>query len=327
MTQRDGELKPLFVLGSFVTACCAEVARLPRPGETLAATRFTSEPGGKGFNVALGARRLGAEVDILAAIGDDAFGGLAAAALAAAGLSGELVHRHPVATGAGVVLVQAGGETVVAVCSGANLCLSAGDARAAASRIRAAALVTAQLEIADAPILEAFSIAREAGVPTLLNPSPFRVLSAELLAATQILVVNEREAGDLAAALGLAEPRFDAAAVVRMGAALRSRGPRTLVVTLGARGAIAVADDGTPTVQPAFAVDAIDSLGAGDAFVAGLATALVGNLPLAEALRRGAAAGALTAARQGTYTALPSAADLETLLGRGLAKGSGNGDT
>ena len=233
----------LFVLGSFVQACCAELERLPLPGESLRATRFTAEPGGKGFNVAVGARRQGAEVDCLVAIGEDPFGALAEAAFGAADLATRLIRRYPVPTGAGVGMIGPGGETMVAVAPGANLSLSVADVRAAAADIAAADVVTAQFEIAEPPIVEAFGIARLAGRATLLNPSPFHPPSDALLAATGVIIVNEREAWDLAAALGLAGGFMSARAIVELGEALFARGPELLVVTLGAEGAVAYRRD------------------------------------------------------------------------------------
>ena len=307
----------LFVLGSFVQACCAELERLPLPGESLRATRFTAEPGGKGFNVAVGARRQGADVDCLVAIGEDPFGALAEAAFDAAGLATRLIRRYPVPTGAGVGMIGPGGETMVAVSPGANLSLSAADVRAAAAEVAAADVVTAQFEITEAPIIEAFGIAIEAGRQTLLNPSPFHPPSDALLAATRVIVVNEREAWDLASALGLAGGFMSAQAIVDLGAALFARGPELLVVTLGAQGAVAYGrDTGTPILQRAFPVAAVDTLGAGDAFVATLAVGRAQARPTAEILRRAAAAGAIVATRAGVCDSLPTAAEIDGLLAR-----------
>ena len=309
----------LFVLGSFVQACCAEVERLPLPGESLRAARFTAEPGGKGFNVAVGARRQEAQVDCLVAIGEDPFGALAAAAFEAAGLATHLIRRYPVPTGAGVGIIGPDGETMVAVSPGANLHLSVADVRAAAADIAAADIVTAQFEIAEAPIVEAFAIARPAGHPTLLNPSPFHPPSDALLAATSVVVVNEREAWDLAAALGLEGGFMSAQAIVDLGRALFARGPELLVVTLGAQGAIAYGPGfekrGAEGIvwQPAFQVAAVDTLGAGDAFVATCAVGLAQARPLIETMRRAAAAGAIVATRNGVCGSLPTAAEIDDL--------------
>ena len=306
----------LFVLGSFVQACCAEVARLPVPGECLRATRFTAEPGGKGFNVAVAARRQGADVDCLVAIGTDGFGALAEAAFESAGLATRLIRRYPVPTGAGVGMIGPDGETLVAVAPGANMSLSLDDVQAVEADIAAADVVTAQFEIAEAPIIEAFAIARRAGCQTILNPSPFHLPGDLLLAATSAIVANEQEARELAVALGISAGPMSCEGVADLGAALFARGPDLLVVTLGAQGALALArGTAAPLRQPAFRVAAIDTLGAGDAFFAALAVALAQGRPLHEAMRRAAAAGALVATRAGVFEALPRTGEIDALAG------------
>ena len=183
-------------------------------------------------------------------------------------------------------------------------------------------MVTAQFEIENAPIVEAFETARRACVTTLLNPSPFRTLLPALLAATCVLVVNEREAGDLAAELGLTEGLIGPDLGSRLADAVHARGPHTLVVTLGAAGAIAyVRDANEPIRQPAFVVEATDSLGAGDAFVAALAVGLAEGLALSDCLWRANAAGALTATRSGVYASLPSSEEIDALVRGEAAKG------
>lgn len=301
--------KPIFVLGSFVVACSAKVARFPRPGESLAAETVTIEPGGKGLNQAIMARRLGAEVDGLLAVGDDLAAAFARPALERADLPPSMLVRLAGKTGSGIGFTDAGGETCLAVASGANLALSAYHVRERARAIAGAALVTAQFEIGDAPIEAAFALARQANVPTLLNPSPYRAIPAAILTLTSILIVNEIEARGLAAALGLgqgeaSEPqRFTR----ELGPALLEQGPQLVVLTRGAAGAVAVAAHGRPVEQTGFPIDAIDSLGAGDAFAATLGVRLAIGLPLPDALRDAAAAGALTATRHGVFDALPTA--------------------
>ncbi|GJD48935.1 Ribokinase [Methylobacterium crusticola] len=308
----------LFVLGSFVAACSATVARLPRAGESLQAQSFLIEPGGKGLNLAVGARRLGAAVDGLFAIGDDAFGNLAEPALRRAGLPVAMLRRLEGATGAGIGFTDAAGENCLAVFSGANARLGAREVRAASAALARSACVLAQFEIGDAPVAEAFRIARAAGVATLLNPSPFRMPDPGLLADTEILVVNAVEAAAFRSALGLAGPEpggspeegiWDA-----LTAALLERGPRLVVVTLGASGALARARGGPVLLQPAFPVVPVDTLGAGDAFTAGLAVGLAEGRPLPECLRRAAACGACVVRRPGVFDALPDEAALAAML-------------
>lgn len=307
--------KPVFVLGSFVVACSAKVARFPRPGESLAAETVTIEPGGKGLNQAIMARRLGAKVEGLLAVGDDLAAAFAPPALERAQLPQSMLVRLAGSTGSGVGFTDASGETCLAVASGANLALSAGHVRQRAQVIADSALVTAQFEIGDAPIEAAFQLGRQAGVPTLLNPSPFRPISPALLALTSILVINETEALGLAASLGrdqdeATDPqRFTG----ELGPALLQAGPQFVVLTRGAAGAVAVMVDTPSILQPGFPVDAIDSLGAGDAFAMTLGVRLAAGRPLPNALRDAAAAGALTTTRHGVFDALPTLAAVEAL--------------
>ncbi|WP_407524655.1 ribokinase [Methylobacterium oryzisoli] len=304
-----GENPDLFVLGSFVVACSATVARLPRAGESLQADSFLVDPGGKGLNLAVGARRLGARVDGLIAAGRDLFGDLAEAALRRADLPAGMLCRVDCATGAGIGFIDAAGENCLAVYPGANARLDATMVRGAAERIARARCVLAQFEIGDAVIAEGFRLARSAGVATLLNPSPFRLPPPALLADTDILVVNAPEAEACRAGLGL--PEADPEAII---AALLRRGPRLVVVTRGAEGAFARAADGPLLAQPAFSVTAVDTIGAGDAFTAGLAVSLAEGLPLAESLRHAAACGACVVRRAGVFDALPDRAERDAML-------------
>ncbi|ACA20137.1 Ribokinase [Methylobacterium sp. 4-46] len=304
-----GEGASLFVLGSFVAACSATVARLPRPGETLEARAFQFDPGGKGLNLAVGARRLGARVDGLIAVGHDAFGDLAAAALRRADLPDTLLRRVEAPTGAGIGFVDAAGENCIAVYPGANARLGAAEVAEVADRLVRARLVLAQFETSDAAVSEAFRRARAAGVETLLNPSPFRPPPPGLLARTGILVVNATEAAALGEALGLA-----GAAPADLAAALLDRGPRLVVVTLGRGGAIARAAGEPLLVQPALPVAALDTIGAGDAFTAGLAVSLAEGHPLAACLRHAAACAACVVARRGVFEALPDRAARDAAL-------------
>lgn len=306
----------LYVLGSLVVACSVKVPRLPVKGESLAASAFTVEIGGKGFNLALGSLRLGADVRGLLPCGDDLFGELARRGVEAAGLSPDMVRRFAGATGSGIGFAEPGGDNALAIFAGANRLPAAADIREEESVIAGAAMVLAQFELGDAAIAEGFAIARAAGVPTLLNPSPYRPISAEILARTSILVVNEVEAADLARQAGLDAPSQTEgwhSAFPVLAKAMRDQGIGTLVVTLGGDGVLA-GNGGEPLYQAAFRVKAIDALGAGDAFTAGLAVSLSEGRPMRDALRRGAACGALAVVKLGVYEALPWRAEMEALI-------------
>ncbi|MFD1704016.1 PfkB family carbohydrate kinase [Methylopila henanensis] len=301
------------MLGSFVAACTVTVEELPQPGESLRAGAFLMEPGGKGFNLALAAHRLGAEVDGLFAVGADLLGDLAEPAFRRAGLDLAMLRRKSAPTGGGVGFIAANGENCLAVAPGANEALGAEDVRPLENAIGAADLCLAQFEIADGPIAEAFAIARAAGRPTLLNPSPYRALSDGVLAATSILCVNAVEAAELAASLGeTVTPGADGAA--GLARRLFGLGLEALVVTRGGEGATVHQADGPPHVEPAFPTRAVDTLGCGDAFAAALAVALAEGRAWPEAMRRAAANGALTAAAPGVFDALPTVAALELAL-------------
>lgn len=307
----------LFVLGSFVYATCVQVGRLPARGESLAASALHQGPGGKGFNLAVAARRLGAEVEVLIAAGADAHADTAARALREENLSDRhLLRLERMSTGQGVGFIDPDGDNCIAVYAGANAGMSAAHVAASGTAVARADLVCAQFEIGDAPIMEAFVQARQHGVRTLLNPSPWRLPSPALLALTDILVVNATEAAALlglpAAAFACHDCGIPIAVTERLDAAALP--VRLLVVTLGADGCIAREDSGRTHFQPGIAVTAVDSTGAGDAFTAALAVALAGGVALDEALRRACASGALTCTRLGVLEALPDAAAVTALL-------------
>jgi ribokinase len=300
----------LFVLGSFVVACSAKVPHLPRPGESLRAEAFTAEPGGKGLNLALGAHRLGAKVDGIFSIGTDLFSQLAHSAFAQVGLSAAMLRQVDAKTGSGIGFTDLHGENCLAVCPGANLLLSAQDIHSVEQAVREAGLVLAQFEIGDEPILEAFTIADAAGARTVLNPSPYRPVDPRILERTSILVLNRVEAAQLAESSG-----FGALGTLDdMAATLLEQGPELIVVTLGREGANAYRRGAPPLHQPAFPVKAVDTLGAGDAFTAGLAVGLLQDQPLTECLRQASACGAMVCMEVGVFDGLPSINELNCFL-------------
>lgn len=315
MPRQSPRKAPIFVLGSFVAACSAKVEHLPRMGESLRAEAFTLEPGGKGLNLMIGSRRLGAEVDGLLAVGDDLFARLAEAALVRADLSIGMLRRCRGATGSGIGFADARGDNCLAIYPGANLALSVEHVRAARHAIGGARLVLAQFEIADEPIAEAFALARTAGVATLLNPSPYRTIGPRILADTSILVLNRVEAAQMALALGkCGGGQHTHEQWAALGDDLLGLGPDVVIVTLGAEGALACRKGQKPVHQSAFLVEPVDSLGAGDAFSAGFAVSLIDAFSFEDCLRRAAACGAMATQKLGVFDALPSRARLEDFL-------------
>ena len=311
------ERKSAFVVGSFVAACSVKVDHLPRPGESMLAQSFTLEAGGKGFNVAVAAHRLGVEVDGVLAIGDDSFATFARAAVAEAGLPASMLVPHPGPTGAGVGFVDAGGENCIAVCPAANALLSADAIRSTEVRLRKASVVVAQFEVSDSPIAEAFASARSGGSTTILNPSPFRAITSDILRGTNIVIVNQIEACALLAQLDPDHGQagdIDEAGCGQLARRIIDHGIDTLIITLGKEGMVAWTKSGDVFRQPAFSVQTIDTIGAGDACLGGILAALSLGLELKEAMRWGAACGAMATTRSGLLAALPTREQLEVLL-------------
>lgn len=308
----------IVVLGSFVQACCWKVARLPAAGETLTASALSIEAGGKGLNVAIGTRRLGAEVDIILGIGQDAAGDKLLHLLQQEEIGADFIWRLTRQSGYGAGFIAENGQNAIAVYPGPNLLLTAEHVAQAEATIAGADLVYGQFETSVSALHAAFDTARRAGVRTVLNPSPWRKLSRSLLDNTDVLIVNEVEAREL---LGLArllpETLADCASILPpLLDSFWSHWPGSLlVVTLGSLGSLAI-ERGQITHQvPAFPIDAVDSVGAGDAFASGFCVDLCRDVPLDQALRSGNACGALVTSRLGVLEALPHQTAVDAFLG------------
>jgi ribokinase len=298
------------VVGSNMIDLLSRIPRLPKMGETLVGTHFHLGFGGKGANQAVMAARLGASVAMVTKVGSDTFGEMTRKNFEVEGISTEfvLVEQNE-ASGVAPILVDDQGHNMVIIVPGANMRLRSEEVRAAEPLIRGARIVVAQLEIPDDAILTAFHIAREAGVRTILNPAPAREVPDELLALTDILVPNETEA-ELLTGLSTEEESLKATA-----RSLHGKGVGTVILTLGARGALLW--DGQQAIQfPAPEVAAVDSTGAGDAFIGSLAYALSNGEPLEEAIDFANHAAALSVTQVGTQLSFPALDRVEDFRGR-----------
>jgi ribokinase len=309
----------MVVMGSFVQACCWKVERLPQPGETFTASAVSVEAGGKGLNVAIGTRRLGAKVDVLLGIGEDVAGDALLQLLEREKISTEHVWRLAPQSGYGAGLIAADGQNAIAVYPGPNLLLNAQHVQEAQTAIESADLVYGQLETSLVAIGAAFRIARRKGVRTVLNPSPWKTLPTELLQDTDVLVVNEVEVREL---LDLSDPlpvslRASVDALHRrLDSFWTGWTGSLLVVTMGAAGSLAFERHGAVTQATGFQALAVDSVGAGDAFASGLCVALSEGVPLNQALQYGNACGALMAAHFGVLDVLPDREAVDVFMAR-----------
>jgi ribokinase len=286
--------------------------RLPIPGETISGGSFATYPGGKGANQAVAAARLGAQVTMIGCVGRDAFGAAMQAAVAEAGVN--VAHINPledVATGVALIAVETSGQNTIIIAPGANGMLVPADIDAAADVITAASLLVLQLESPLPAVQRAAALARSAGKTVILNPAPAQPLPAELLELVDYLIPNEQEALIL-----LGRDTVEGKNPIDQAEALRlATGVGSVVLTLGAQGAVLVGPATAPDIVRAHQVKAIDATAAGDAFVAAFAVALSEGRSPSEALRWGNAAGALTTTRLGAQPALPNRAEIERLIG------------
>ncbi|MGA4841830.1 ribokinase [Streptomyces sp. G45] len=297
----------LLVVGSANADLVTAVERRPGAGETVLGSDLAVHPGGKGANQAVAAARLGAATALLARVGDDAYGRLLLDAQRSAGVEtvGVLVGGAP--TGVALITVDPSGDNSIVVAPGANARLTPADVRAAASLFAAARVVSTQLEIPLETVAEVVR-ALPSGARLVLNPSPPAPLPPEVLSACDPLIVNEHEARVVLEGAGAPvpdEPEDWARELLALG-------PRSVVVTLGERGAL-VATAGQCERVPSVAVDAVDTTGAGDAFTAALAWRLGAGEDLAAAARYAVRVGALAVTRAGAQVSYPTAAEVAAL--------------
>jgi ribokinase len=296
----------IVVVGASNVDLVSYVPRLPAPGETLHGSAFEIGYGGKGANQAVMAARLGSRVSLVTKLGRDAFGQGALEHLRANGI--DTTHAHvtdEAPSGVAPIAVTPDGTNAIIIVTGANDLLTVDEIELARPAVAAASAVVCQLEIPLEVTLAALRTAREEGALTILTPAPASdVLPDELFRLTDVLCPNEGESELLTGG----RARTDAEAVA-LAQVLRARGPRAVVLTLGERGCLVVDDDGA-TALPGHAVEAVDTTGAGDAFVGSLAHFLSAGDDLRSAARRANLVAAVSVRRRGTQPSFPTAADL-----------------
>jgi ribokinase len=281
------------VVGSANLDLVATTRRLPGPGETVLGSDFAQHPGGKGLNQAVAAARAGASVAFIATVGDDDAGHALRSVAEHEGVDvSGLVVAAGAATGRALITVDERGENSIVVVPGAN-------SAARVSSLPPAAVVLAQLEVPVDTVIAAFKAAREAGSTTVLNPAPVpnEGLPPELLALCDVVVPNEHEVELLGG--------VDRLVAGGVGAVVVTRGAAGITVT--------AATDAPSRSIAAFAVDPIDTTGAGDAFCGTLACRLATGADLYSAVRSAAAAGALATTVAGAVPSLPLAAEIDRL--------------
>ncbi len=283
----------VLVVGSANADLVVAVDRRPAGGETVLGGDTVLAPGGKGANTAVAAGRLGADVALLGAVGDDPYGRLLLDSLRAAGVDTGLVRTSERPTGIAYITVTPDGENSILVSPGANSSLEPADVDAVFDGVE---IMVASLEVPLPTVEHAVARAAERGVRVLLNLSPAAKLSPETLAKLDVLLVNEHEAA------WLTGPGADFRRLLDLG-------PRAAVVTLGAAGAVVV-EAGSVSRLESPKVDAVDTTGAGDAFAGALAASLADGADLVSAAKRAVRVAAFSVTRAGAQPSYPTAADL-----------------
>ncbi len=282
------------VVGSINEDVVLRLARPVHSGETVTAVAVERGPGGKGANQAVAAARAGAAVTMIGRVGDDPAGGRMLDALGQEGVATGAVRRLPgVATGAAYITVTPNGESTIVLDPGANARLRADDIKAEGETLARTAVLVAQLEVPLDAVVAAVGLATASGVRAVVSLTPVQPVPDQLLAGLDPLLVNEHEAASF-----LRDPDVGhhPEAAARQ---LLERGPRSAVITLGARGA-AIADRSGTRLVPAFPVaEVVDTTGAGDAFAGALAAALAGGHDLDQAVQAGLGAAAEVIGRAG----------------------------
>ena len=302
--------KPIVVVGSINMDLVARVKAIPQPGETVTGSAFETTPGGKGANQAVAAARLGAPVKMVGKVGEDVFGQELLDNLAKADVGVWAVDRVSGSSGVAPILLAESGENSIVVVPGANGKVDCAYIDANSELIRGAGMVLLQLEIPMETIAHVLEICAEANVPVMLDPAPAASLPGGVWEQIAWFTPNETEA---ALYLGGAPSPEDA------GKQLLAKGLRGVVLKRGADGAY-VAVEERAEWMPAFKVEAIDTVGAGDCFNGAFAVALMeGNDPWSAA-RFASAAAAISVTRRGAQASMPTRAEVDDFLAQHKAE-------
>ncbi|BAU10201.1 ribokinase [Leptolyngbya sp. NIES-3755] len=309
--------RSIIIFGSINMDLVARVAQLPKPGETLSGYSFSTVPGGKGANQAVGVAKLKGASRMIGRVGGDAFGEELLKSLQEAGVQTDLVRvDRTISSGVAMIAVDDQSENHIIVIPGANGNVDEKDLEKLESALTDSSILLLQLEI-PIPIVEsAARIAKRMGATVILDPAPAPANFPEALySLIDILTPNTTETAQLVGFAIQEQTDVDACTALcdRAATILQQKGANTIVIKLGAQGVFCATEQERFFV-PAFSVNAIDTVAAGDAFNAGLAAALSEGLPIREAIVWGAAAGALSTTKSGAQPSLVDRATFDRFL-------------
>lgn len=303
----------IVVVGSLNADLTIYTERLPLPGETLHGTGFAINPGGKSANQAVAAARLGGDVALIGAVGNDSNGTMLLESTAGADVDVSRVNKVAEPTGVAVISVDAKGENSIIINAGANATLS--PAELAAEAFVGAGVVCLCLEVSLETVQAAAQAGHDAGAKVLLNLSPYAQIPAELAQLSDVLLVNAHEASEFLGGFELPDADQPESAWAPAVAAFADKGLKSVLVTLGAQGSVVIDAGQVSRIAPTV-VDAVDTTGAGDSFTGATAARLAAGDSLLDAARYASVAAALAATKRGTQTAYPTAQEVDALLKR-----------
>jgi ribokinase len=280
--------------------------RFPRPGETIFGQKFDLGFGGKGANQAVAARLCGAEVVMVAKLGNDLFGEATVRNFKSLGIDTTHVGIvDGVSSGVAPIFVEPDGQNRILVVKGANDTLKPADVDAAAGTLRGVDTIVLQFEIPMETISYVVQFAKKNGIRCIVNPAPAQPIDAKLLNAADYFIPNETEAEVIT---GL--PVHSIEEAKKCAGSLLQQGFRKVIITLGSRGALLATTEGSELIAP-FSVTPTDTTGAGDAFIGSFAVFLGAGLPEKEAITRASLYAALSTTRVGTQKSFPTHAEFE----------------
>lgn len=290
------------VVGSAMIDLTAYAKVIPAPGQTLEGDLFTTGFGGKGANQAVIAAHCGAHVHFVGKLGNDLFGDSIAENFKKLGIGSEFLERSDTPNGVAHIWVDANGENRIVIIPGANYEIESKKAVDAIESIADLSVVVAQCEIKQEVTLAAFTAAKKRGCVTILNPAPYQPLSNELLEVTDWIIPNETEFKELH---GQAPSNDEVLKGFRPG--------KNSIVTLGSEGAVLITSNGNLTRVSAPKVNAVDTTGAGDAFVGVFAFGLASGKSPEDAMKLGIKVASMSVTRIGAQSSYPSQVEIETL--------------
>jgi ribokinase len=295
------------VVGSANTDLTTFSDTFPRPGETIFGKSFDLGFGGKGANQAVAARLCGADVIMIAKVGNDLFGEATVKNFASFGIDTAHVRIvEGVSSGVAPIFVEPNGQNRIIVVKGANDTLKPADVDAAADALRTVDIIVLQFEIPLETVYFTVKFARKHNIHCIVNPAPALPADLAELSAAEYFIPNETEAEVIA---GL--PVHSDEEAKKCAGALLQKGFRKIILTLGARGSLLATVEGAE-LMPAFTVTPKDTTGAGDAFIGSFAVFLAEGLPEKEALSRANLYAALSTQRVGTQKSFPKRPEFET---------------